>query len=319
MSLDNKTPLKTPEAYYEGFLKALVENKVSNVTDLIHEILSKETPMDRQQKIAHIDKLKSWLDSFRPLSADVVRELKKYYDVKFTYHTNAIEGSTLTQSETELILEKGITVGGKTLVEHLEAVGHKDAIDYVESLAQINTPIREREVKDIHHLILKSVDSMDAGRYRMLDVRAAGTGHTYPAFYLVNELMEQFFLWLESEEAKELHPVALAAEVHFRFVAIHPFKDGNGRTAHLLMNLVLLRHGYPVAVISNANRSQYIDSLIYAQENGNDTNKLLEIILDAAEETFVDYLRVASTAASSKGKGSDFYADMEKFLLEKNK
>lgn len=319
MSLDNKTPLKTPEAYYEGFFKALVENKVSNVTDLIHEILSKETPMDRQQKIEHVDKLKSWLDSFRPLSSDVVRELKKYYDVKFTYHTNAIEGSTLTQSETELILEKGITVGGKTLVEHLEAVGHKDAIDYVESLAQINTPIREREVKDIHHLILKSVDSMDAGRYRMLDVRAAGTGHTYPAFYLVNELMEQFFLWLESEEANALHPVALAAEVHFRFVAIHPFKDGNGRTARLLMNLVLLRNGYPVAVISNANRSQYIDSLIYAQENGNDTNKLLEIILDAAEEAFIDYLRVASTAVSSKGKGSDFYADMEKFLLEKNK
>lgn len=319
MSLDNKTPLKTPEAHYEGFLKALVENRVSNVADLIYEIISNETPMYRQQKIDHIDKLKSWLDSFRPLSADVVRELKKYYDVKFTYHTNAIEGSTLTQSETELILEKGITVGGKTLVEHLEAVGHKDAIDYVESLAQINTPIREREVKDIHHLILKNVDSMDAGRYRMLDVRAAGTGHTYPAFYLVNELMEQFFLWLESEEAKELHPIALAAEVHFRFVAIHPFKDGNGRTARLLMNLVLLRHGYPVAVISNANRSQYIDSLIYAQENGNDTNKLLDIILDAAEETFIDYLRVASTAVSSKGKGSDFYADMEKFLLEKNK
>jgi len=317
MSLDNKTPSKSPEAYYDGFIQTLMEKRVSNVADLIHEILSKTPPMDISQKLAHADKLKSWLDSFRPLSGDVVRELKKHYDVKYTFHSNAIEGSTLTQSETELVLEKGITIGGKTLVEHLEAVGHKEAIDYVESLAQKNTPIREREVKDIHHLILKSIDAMDAGRYRMLDVRAAGTGHTYPPFYLVNELMEQFFLWLESEEAKALHPVALAAEVHFRFVAIHPFKDGNGRTARLLMNLILLRNGYPVAVISNANRSQYIDSLIYAQENSDDTSKLLEIILDATEETFVDYLRVVSTAASSKGKGSEFYADVDFYLKNK--
>lgn len=319
MSLDNKTPGKSPEAYYDGFIQSLMEKKISGVADLIHEILSKNSPMDIPQKLAQIEKLKSWLDSFRPLSADVVRELKKQYDVKYTFHSNAIEGSTLSQSETEFILEKGLTVGGKTLAEHLEAVGHKEAIDYVESLAQKNTPIRQQEIKDIHHLILKGADIMEAGRYRMLDVRAAGTGHTYPAFYLVNELMEQFFLWLESEEAKSLHPVALAAEVHFRFVAIHPFSDGNGRTARLLMNLVLLRNGYPIAVVSNANRSQYIDSLVYAQEHKNDTSKLLDIILDATEETFEDYLRVVSTAASSKGKGSDFYSDVEKFLSEKNK
>ena len=319
MSNPNNTLHKSPETYYDEFIQSLVDNKIGNVSDLIHEIVSKTTPMNISQKTAHIDTLKLWLDSFRPLPSDVVHELKKFYDVKFTYHSNAIEGNTLSLSETEMVLEKGITIGGKTLVEHLETVGHKEAIDYVENLAQKNTPICERDVKDIHYLILKSIDPMNAGIYRLLDVRASGTGHIYPQFYRLNELMEQFFIWLNSEEAKALHPINLATEVHYKFVAIHPFKDGNGRTARLLMNLVLLRNGYPTAVISNNNRSQYIDALIHAQDHHEDTSRLLDMILDAAEETLIDYLQIVSTAVSSKGKGSDFYAEIEKFLSKEPK
>ncbi len=317
MSADNMKQRQQAEAAYTGFIQSLVTHKVGNVADLIQQILLKKQSMTPQEKLAQIDQLKLWLDSFRPLASDVVAELKKHYDVKFTYNSNAIEGNTLTQSETEMVLEKGITVGGKTLAEHLEAVGHKEAIDYIEFLAQKDSPITEREIKDIHHLVMKGVDRSEAGSYRTLDVRAAGTDHLYPPHYLVKEMMEHFITWLNSDEAKKLHSLNYAAEVHYRFVSIHPFKDGNGRTARLLMNLALLRKGYPVVVIPNSVRSEYIESLVFAQDNQDNTQKLLELVLDCCEESLIDYLRVASTAASSQGKGADFYNKVQTFLSEK--
>lgn len=314
MGADKMTTPEQAEAAYTGFIRNLMAHKIGNVADLIQQIIHKKTPMNNQEKLAKVDQLKVWLDSFRPLASDVVAELKKHYDVKFTYNSNAIEGNTLTQSETEMVLEKGITVGGKTLTEHLEAVGHKEAIDYIEQLAQKNTPITEREIKDIHHLIMKGVDRADAGTYRSLDVRASGTGHLYPPHYLVKEMMEHFITWLSSAEASQLHPLTYAAEVHYRFVSIHPFKDGNGRTARLLMNLVLLRQGFPVVVIPNSIRSEYIDSLVFAQDNKDDTEKLNGLIVDCCEESLIDYLRVASTAGSSAGKGEEFYNEVQTFL-----
>lgn len=316
MSAENMKEKQQAEAAYTGFIQNLVTHKVGNVADLIQQILLKKQIMTPQEKLAKIDLLKLWLDSFRPLASDVVAELKKHYDVKFTYNSNAIEGNTLTQSETEMVLEKGITVGGKTLAEHLEVVGHKEAIDYIEFLAQKDSPITEREIKDIHHLLMKGVDRSDAGSYRTLDVRAAGTDHLYPPHYLVKEMMEHFIVWLNSDEAKNLHSLNYAAEVHYRFVSIHPFKDGNGRTARLLMNLALLRKGYPVVVIPNSVRSDYIESLVFDQDNQDNTLKLFELVLDCCEESLIDYLRVASTAVSSKGKGSEFYKNIKDFLGE---
>lgn len=311
---DKNQPSNQKEAnsLYSEFIDALIQHNIQDVADVIYKILGNRESIE--DKMRRVDQLKSWLDSFRPLSADVVAELKKQYDVKFTYNSNAIEGNTLTQSETELVLEKGITVGGKTLVEHLEAVGHKEAIDYIEYLAKKNSAIGEREVNDIHHLVMKGVEAGDAGQYRKLDVRASGTGHIYPPHYRVKELMSQFIEWLSSDEAKALHPVKLATESHYKFVSIHPYKDGNGRTARLLMNLIMLRHAYPVTVISNEKRSEYIESLVYAQSNQNNVEKLYELVLDCAEESLVDYLRVASTADGSANNGVDFYIKMNNFL-----
>jgi Fic family protein len=252
--------------------------------------------MTMSEKLEQLDELIIRLDSFRPFPPAVVVELKKLYDVRFTYHSNAIEGNTLTQSETEMVLEHGITVGGKTLAEHLEVIGHKEAIDYVEELAGENMAIGEREIKDLHSLIIRGIDRSEAGRYRTLDVRAAGTEHVYPPHFRLQELMESFVEWLNSSDVAKLHTVERATVAHYRFVSIHPFRDGNGRVGRLLMNLTLLRGGYPIAVITNERRKEYIDALIYAQEHQDDTGRLLDLVADASRDSLIEYLRILSTA-----------------------
>jgi Fic family protein len=252
--------------------------------------------MTMSEKLEQLDKLKIRLDSFRPFPPAVVAELKKLYDVRFTYHSNAIEGNTLTQSETEMVLEHGITVGGKTLAEHLEVIGHKEAIDYVEELAGQNVAIGEREIKDLHSLIMRGIDRSEAGRYRTLDVRAAGTEHVYPPHFRLQELIESFVEWLNSSAAAKLHTIERATEAHYRLVSIHPFRDGNGRVGRLLMNLILLRGGYPIAVITNERRKEYIDALVYAQDRQDDTGRLLDLVADASRDSLIEYLRILSTA-----------------------
>ena len=269
---------------------------------------------------AQLATLKSWLDAFRPLPPAIVEELRNFYTVSLTYHSNAIEGNTLTQNETEMVLSQGVTVGGKTLVEHLEVIGHRDAMAYMEELARLETPIGEREIKDLHSLILGPVDGTtghsEAGRYRTLDVRAAGTGHIYPAHYRVPELMSAFATWLNAPAARALAPVEYASRAHFRFVSIHPFRDGNGRAGRLLMNLCLLRAGYPITVITNAQRADYINALIAGQSQprqegadaaGSEASGLTEIIAGACRASFEEYLRLLATAGDSRGRGSAFY------------
>ncbi|MEM8611835.1 MAG: Fic family protein [Cyanobacteria bacterium P01_H01_bin.105] len=298
---------------YDRFIAALKVRKIWDVGTLILQMLGDFDGMSLTEKYAQVDKLKGWLDSFRPLPPAVVAELKQLFDVRFTYNSNAIEGNTLTQSETQLVLEKGITVGGKTLIEHLEVVGHRDAIDYVEALAQQDTKIGEWEIRQIHSLLFMVIDRAEAGRYRQLDVKAAGTGYTYPPHYLISELMTEFVEWLNSAAAQKMHPIDYAAEAHCRFVGIHPFRDGNGRTGRLLMNLLLLRLGYPVVVISNARREAYIEALVQAQQRDS-LIVFQELILEAAQESLVEILRVAATATESQNKGKEFYKEMLTFL-----
>ena len=298
---------------YDQFIAALKARKIWDTDTLIQQMLGDFNSMSLLEKYAQVDKLKGWLDSFRPLPSAVVAELKQLFDVRFTYNSNAIEGNTLTQSETQLILEKGITVGGKTLQEHLEVVGHRDAIGYVESLAQQEKAIGEWEIRQIHSLLLMVIDRAEAGRYRQLDVKAAGTGYTYPPHYLLPELMAEFVEWLNSDTARQLHPVDYAAEAHCRFVGIHPFRDGNGRTGRLLMNLLLLRVGYPVVVISNAQRAEYIEALVEAQQRNN-LVAFQSLILAATQDSLVDVLRVAVTTAENQDKGKGFYCEASIFL-----
>lgn len=300
-----------PVALYDEF-QAQLRAQGATVESWIDSALPVSETLDEQ--LATLSTLKSWLDSFRPLPPAVVEELHKFYQVSLTYHSNAIEGNTLTQSETEMVLSQGITVGGKTLVEHLEVIGHRDAMDYMEELANSGSPLGEREIKDLHALIMRPIDQVtghnEAGRYRTLDVRAAGTNHVYPPHYQLVDLMSEFASWLQSDEMKQLHPVSYASEAHFRFVSIHPFRDGNGRTARLLMNLCLLRAGYPITVITNARRAQYIEALVYGQNNSGDGSLLIHLVAKACRESFVEYLRLLATAGDSRGRGGLFYKDI---------
>ncbi|WP_337906906.1 Fic family protein [Iningainema tapete] len=280
----------------------------------IQNRLSLLPQMTFKDKFQQVDRLKVWLDSFRQLPPTVVAELKKLYDVRFTYNSNAIKGNTLTQSETALVLETGITIGGKTLREHLEVIGHKDAIDYIEQ-AQQSTAIVQGEIKQIHNLILRAIAPEEAGRYRQLDV-TAGTEYVYPPHYLLNDLMTEFVTWLNSSQATVGHPLEFAAEAHLRFVSIHPFRDGNGRTGRLLMNLLLLRAGYPIVVISNQVRKAYIDAIVEAQQHS-DRSPIITLVLDAAQQSLIEMLQILSTAKESRGRGLPFYEEMLDFLGER--
>lgn len=261
------------------------------------------------QKVARINKLKSWVDSFRPLPKSVVESMKEFYDVFYTYNSNAIEGNTLSLSETQLVLEYGITVGGKTLSEHLEVVGHKEAIDYVEELSHKATKITEFEIRNIHNLVCRGTMPDEAGRYRTVDVKAGGTDYEYVASFLVPQLMSDFVDWVNSSENGS-HPVEFAAEAHYRFVALHPFRDGNGRVARLLMNLLLLRAGFPILVVTNEIRSDYIEALVASQQKGdNELVQFRNLIFDACETSLIDMVRFACTAGESRGKGEVFYRE----------
>lgn len=301
---------------YDEYIATLKEKGISDPATPLNGLLPRNPDMPLTEALTQLDTLKGWLDSFRPFPPQVVSELKKLYDVRFTYHSNAIEGNTLTQSETEMVLEKGITVGGKSLKEHLEVIGHKEAIDYIEELAKEETPLSEREIKDIHNLIMRGIEPEEAGRYRQLDVKAAGTEHVYPPHFRLQELMEGFTAWLSSPAAQSLHQVEYAAEAHYRFVSIHPFRDGNGRTGRLVMNLLFLQRGYPVAVITNERRKDYIDSLVYAQTHNDDTSRVVGLVSDASRESMIETLRILSTAYESKGKGLPFYQEMLTYLKE---
>ncbi len=235
-----------------------------------------------------------WLQEIRPLPAEVVEELRHRYEVGLTHHSTAIEGNSLSQSETQIVIEKGITIGGKSMLEHLEVIGHKEALDFVIELAEADTPIGEREIREIHALVMKGQDAGDRGRYRNLDVKAAGTEYVYPSHLRLPELMELFVAWLETAET---HPVDLATEAHLRFVTIHPFRDGNGRVGRLLMNLLLLRHGYPIAILRVQQRAEYIAALELAQSSSN-REALDRLVRTAVAQSFCETLETALSSTS---------------------
>ncbi len=214
-----------------------------------------------------IDDLKAKLDQHRPLSPAIVKNLHEDLILRWTYHSNAIEGNTLTLLETKVVLE-GITVGGKALREHFEAINHRDAILYVEDIIKKQEPFSEWQIRNIHQLILKNIDDENAGRYRQQNVLISGATIDPPDHTLLNDKMAQFIDWY-SMEAHTLHPIERAAKVHADFVGIHPFVDGNGRTSRLLMNLELMKAGYPPSVITVENRLAYYEALDQWMAYGN--------------------------------------------------
>jgi Fic family protein len=204
-----------------------------------------------------IEQKKAQLDRLRPLSGAALAQLQKHYDVELTYTSNAIEGNTLSLRETAEVIEHGITVGGKSLREHLEAVDHYDALQWVRALAAASTPLDEATICELHRRIVLRSQPAIAGIYARLPRRIAGSPVVFPNPAKIPQLMEEFDSWLKVAPSDS--PAAF--EGHFRLTAIHPFGDGNGRTARLLMNLMLIRGGYPPVAVRPEDRKAYLDAL----------------------------------------------------------
>lgn len=242
-----------------------------------------------------LDKLtdkKKRLDGFRPLPDALVRNLDDWLRVELTYTSNAIEGNTLTRRETALVVEKGLAVGGKSLTEHLEATNHAQALDWVkEQVKRKPASLSEKDILHIHDVILKGIHDAKAGHYRSVPVRISGSAVVLPNPRKVPDLMRDFAEWLS--RGQRLHPVELAAEAHYRLAAIHPFVDGNGRSARLLMNMILLMSGYPAAIIRKRDRLAYIGSLEKAQLGG-PKDDYFKIIAEAVDRSLDIYLKAAA-------------------------
>jgi Fic family protein len=216
-------------------------------------------PETLKNLLNQINAFKQKLDAARPFLNDCILQA---LDIEYTYDSNRIEGSTLTLRETDIIINKGLTIGGKSMREHLEAANHYEAILYIRDLVKENMEISESLIKNIHAIVLRGIDRKNGGKYRNMPVAISGSRHVPPQPWQVPKLMEDLALWAKNE-APKLHPVVFAAEIHERIATIHPFIDGNGRTARLLMNLVLLQNGYPIANIPGdaENRLAYYNAL----------------------------------------------------------
>lgn len=236
-----------------------------------------------------IDEKKKLLDEKRPFPTYTLKSLREKMLVEWTYHSNAIEGNTLTINETKVVLE-GITVGGKTMREHLEVINHRDAIYYVEEIVKKNEPFSEWQIKNLHRLVLKGIDDSYAGIYRDQQVFISGAEHTPPPHYLIGEKMDSLIAWY-NEDARILHPVERGAILHAIFVGIHPFIDGNGRTSRLLLNLELMKYGYPPVIIKVKNRLAYYEALDKAHTT-NDYQAFIELVATEVNDSLDLYLSV---------------------------
>lgn len=237
--------------------------------------------------LAQIDQLRSEIEQHRPFDSYLLSQIKEYYRIGLTYSSNALEGNSLTETETKIVLEEGITIGGKPLKEHLEAVGHSEAFSAMYNLVQ-KKEFSEKDVRMLHHLFYYRIDECAAGIYRTIPTFITGSKYPLPLPEEIPLCMQNFIN--ESHRLrKETHPVIAAALIHKQFVFIHPFIDGNGRVGRLLMNLMLLQSGFTIALIPPIMRKDYISELEKAHEN--DTNFLV-FIAQMIKETQKDYIRL---------------------------
>jgi len=245
-----------------------------------------------KDRTTDIDKIKHEIDQYRPLPEYFMPMLREYFRIGLTYTSNALEGNTLTETETKVILEDGLTIGGKTLKEHFEVVGHSEAYDFMWSKAH-NKNFTEDDICKLHYLFYYRIDEKDAGNYRNVPIFVTGTDFEFPKPSELSFLMHDFEQEL-SHLKKQYHPVHFAAIVHIGLVTIHPFIDGNGRTARLLMNLALLQAGYPITIIPPIMRSAYISAI----QKGNKGNigPFLHFISEMVYESSKEYLRLIKSA-----------------------
>lgn len=266
--------------------------------------------------LGQLDDLKRCLDSFRPLNQGQLENLQEAYDTEYTYESNRIEGNTLTLQETYLVIAKGMTISGKSLDEHLEARNHKEAILYIRDIAGQNIPLTKSLVNSIHNIILGGIRPRDAGRYRSVPVMISNAKHVPPQPYMVPKKMEDIFFWY-NENANKLHPVQLAADMHEKIVTVHPWIDGNGRTSRLVMNLILLQHGYPIARIPGDDNSRYAYySALEQAQDGLNREPFHKLVAGYVKISLFEYLVMVSGSmdGSHGGNGAYFYERVAPYL-----
>jgi Fic family protein len=249
---------------------------------------TRENPAIKEE-LVEIDILKKKLNNFRHLDS---YRIAQALELEYTFESNRIEGNTLTLKETDLVINEGLTISGKSMREHLEAINHADAILFVKDLVEKNAKITESILLQIHNLVLRGIDVENAGKYRKVQVMIKGSRHTPPPPFLVAKQMEDYFVWY-NQNKKHLHPVVLAAEMHEKLVTIHPFIDGNGRTSRLLMNLILLQHGFVIANIKGdvKNRMEYYEALENVQINANN-DSFIQFICKEESNALLKYINV---------------------------
>ncbi len=242
--------------------------------------------------LKQLSEKKKVFDSYKPFPEEFAQNIEDWLKVELTYSSNAIEGNTLSRIETAEVIERGVTavISGKSLKDQLEAINHAKAVEFIKILAKEKKGhqfITEKDILDIHKIILTGIDDHWAGKYRLTEVFIRGSNAEFPMPKAISSHMKEFIHWLEGQQ--EEHPVKIAADAHFKFVSIHPFIDGNGRTTRLLMNLILLLNGYPMAIIRNEDRIAYLNSFEVAQ-NKSDMQPFYTIVSHAVERSLEIYL-----------------------------
>lgn len=210
-----------------------------------------------------IDALKSDIDGYRPFPDRVVKQLRDYYRIGLTYSSNAIEGNTLTESETKVVIEDGLTIAGKSLREHFEAIGHAKAYDHVYSL--LDKRISEEDILSLHKIFFRQIDPENAGKYRLENVIITGTDYLPPDYREVPRMMKSHIEKINEDEP-DRHPIERAGDLHAEFEEIHPFIDGNGRIGRLLLSLMTMKKGYCPVIIPPVRRAEYISALRKAND-----------------------------------------------------
>lgn len=253
-----------------------------------------------EKVLARISQKLSLLKKARPLPTSIVKKLREQFTIEMTYNSNAIEGNQLTLRETELVLNDGITIKGKSLRDHLEAKNHYEAIQFLYEWVETDRKqsFSEHTIRSLHSLIVKDTEER-AGTYRTGSVMITGSKHSPPEAHEIPHLMQNFVKWLGANQYK-LHPIELAALAHHKLAHIHPFFDGNGRTARMLMNLILLQREYPLIIILKNDRKKYYEAL--ANGDAGNFKPIVGLIARAVERSLNIYLKVIAPSRSTNSK-----------------
>ena len=256
------------------------------------------TYLDKKIK-ERIDRKLNILNSYRPLPDPAVKKIREQFEIEMTYNSNAIEGNSLTLEETHLVINEGITIKGKPLKDHIEAKSHKEALDYLYELVSTKKKILPSEmlIRTFHQIVTEDIDKEWAGKYRNSLAMIGGTNYKPPEAVDVPEMMRDLIDWARSNKNK-LHPIELAAIFHYKLVAIHPFFDGNGRIARLIMNVILMQPGYPLAIILKNDRKRYYNVLSKADRG--DLIPFIRFIAQAVERSLDIYLKILTPKEKKK-------------------